>query len=289
METFFVGSLTVEIVEEPARSLPAARKAEIVRECIPVARRAFRNEGVLASDIIGHALKVPAAIFVRDNDRRIVAFSSAVTEQLGGHTILYLEGTAVEPEYQAAGLYGLLNGLRILHGVEKEPNADWLLSTRTQSPVVFRNMVKNYGLSPHPEYGADEDFKDAARDFAKVVWAKYSDFVSNEFLYDVDTQVQRRAYGKIDKETKKEQGFCMYGDDIPWCDEKTFTGAALDLHRAINSFFKDGSKIDLSNGDAVVLLGRLDVKAAQKDLVSSLGRLNRDNQVLASRFSVELQ
>ena len=294
METLRLANLTIELVDDPARTLSEERKKKIVDECIPVARDAFRNEGVTEADIIKHALEVPTGIYVSDQAEKIIAFTSSVVEELAGRKILYLEGTAVQQ--RNSGLYGLLTGLRILLGVEQDPAADWMLSTRTQSPIVFRNIALKYRLYPVVNSEPPSEIAKFATSFAAVVRDKYSEFAASEFRFDEGTLVQHRAYGRRDETTGQESGFCMYGDidgeDFPWCDVENCSEEYRPVHAAINAFFRDDSRINVRDGDAVLIMGRLDNQVkqlAKHEVEKSFQKVSPSDveirEFLAARFS----
>ena len=277
MEIFEFPQFTIELVEDPSKTLDPAAKDQLVEQCIPVARHAFRNEGVGRNDIIKHAIKVPTAIFIKDKIGRLMAFSSSVVSEVGGRTMIYLEGTAIDSQYQGHGLYGLLVAIRILHAAETHDLHQPLICTRTQSPIVFRTMTKKLGVYPDPSRPTPPDIQRTAVEFAETVYRDYSDFRSRDGLqFDSSTLTMRRAYGKTD-EDGNDVGFCMYGENIPWCDPQKDPQA-----EQINAFFRDHVK--LQNGDAFLLIGPYDRQKAMLLLKNTVEKVDPSHSSTIVRF-----
>jgi hypothetical protein len=253
------GSLQFEIVDKPYLTLNPEYRASLTEECVPLARQAFKNEGVTTSDIITHAIRVPTAVFVRSNTGELVAFASSLVETVLNRSIVYLEGTAILPAFQKRGLYSPLVALRILLGGKDLPEAAALVSTRTQSPLVMRTMVRKLGLYPRPGEPTPEDIKDVAVAFAAIVREKYSDFKSPDGLnFDRDRFIFRKAYE-----------FCMYGTDIPWCGAKD---------EEVDVFVRQ--YLDLPNGDTVLLIGPFDQRRAKQLFMESATNAGIDGSPL---------
>jgi hypothetical protein len=247
---FKFGKFTLEIVERPNDTLPVKDRAALVKECIPAAQSAFGWEGVTESDIEKHAMDVSTAIFVRDPHGILIGFSSNFREQVGGRDFVYLEGTALRAEWQGNHLYAPLIALRILIGARLSSSAP-LVTTRTQTPVVFKTMIKRFGAYPRMRERTPDHLRDLAEAYASVAREKHSDRQSASGLqFDRDYLVVRRAYLRYLPDGG-ETGVCMYGDDakIPWCKGSPEDGE-------MNKFIRE--HLDHQNGDAFLMIGEFD-------------------------------
>lgn len=275
METFELGRFTVDVVDDPASNLTLDQREELIRESIPVARKGFKNEAVTESDIVTHALEVSTGVYARDASGSLIGFSSCVPESALGRTVIHLKGTVLLPEYQGGGLYPVLTAVRILREAERRGAADILIGTRTQSPIVYRFMSKSVGLHPKVDETIPEDLKPIAEAYAGIVRLKHSDFQSKHGLdFDCDQLIIRRAYGMVDA-SGNEQGFCMYGNNIPWVTDD----------EEVNVFIR--SKLDLHNGDAILLIGPFVRKKNIAILNKAVNRLDPENRehAIVQRFA----
>lgn len=275
METFSLAdnSMTILLVQDPTKTLDEQAREVLIQECIPVARKAFGNDGVTESDIRLHVMGVSTAIFVKNADDRVIAFSTTVLKADRTPPIIYLEGTAVLPEYQKYGFYGALVAMRILSGQERlAGQQDLLICTRTQSPIVFRFMSRKLGLYPRVEEPIPDDLARIAEEFALVIRNEHSDFLSKDGLvFNRDTFVMRKAYGIVDAQGE-EHGFCMFGDNVPWVVDD----------EAVNDFIR--ANVNLQDGDAIILLGSYDKEKALKVLDESLNKIAPLDVPLSRRF-----
>jgi hypothetical protein len=272
METYQLGNYTFDIVNDPAKTLSPDEKAKIISESIPVARKAFRNDGVTESDIILHAVEVPTGIYLKNADGRLIGFSSCLTELVGDKIIIHLEGAALAPEYQGEGLYPILVVLRILYEAEKHDPAMLLIGTRTQSPIVYYSICEKLGLYPQIDAPIPADLQPVGSAYATLISEKHSDFKpKNGVDFDPSTFIIRRAYGGVDKDNN-EFGFCMYGNSIPWLKD----------NERINQFFKNN--LDFNDGDAFLLLGPYSHSKNFDVLSSAIYRINPQKLPLLERF-----
>ncbi len=271
MEIFRVGNFVLETVSNPSDTLSSANKADIVSQSIPIARAAFRNEGVTESDAILHAINVSTGVYLRDSSGKLIGFSGCIPESILGRTVIHLKGTALMPNIQGEGLYSLITVLRILFEVEKHNSENILIGTRTQNPIVFYTMSDKLGLYPRISSDIPADLKPIARAYVDVLFEKHSDFHPQTIDFDPNTFIIRRSYGGVGSDGK-EYGFSMYGNNIPW----------LKNNERINHFIKDN--LDLNNGDAFLLLGPNNHEKDMALLKYSLHRANSTDVSLIERF-----
>ena len=272
METYKVGDYTIEIVSDPMNTLSAIEREKVIRECIPVTRKAFRNEGVTETDVIIHAVEVSTGVYVKDKEGKIIGFSSCVLECLMDKNIIHLKGTALSPEHQGEGIYPILIVLRILSEAEKHDSSNLLIGTRTQSPIVYYSTCEKLGLYPRINECIPDDIKPVGKAYATLISEKHSDFKPmNGVEFDPDTFIIRRAYGGVDN-NGNEFGFCMYGNNIPW----------LKNNEKVNNYIK--SNLDFNNGDAFLLLGPFDYSKNYDMLASAIYRMNPYKLPILERF-----
>lgn len=276
MSSYQIGAKTIQIVDYPNTTLTRDDKEALMAPCIEVARAAFENEGVTEKDIVSHVFAVSVVIFVRDQKGRLESFASTVVETLGESRIVYLKGVAVSPHVKGAGISSLATALRILHVTKERDTENWFMSTRTQSPIVYRNYIKNFDLYPRPRPGecTPGNIKALADRLAPLVQEKHSDEQPKDGLrFDRDRLIMRGTYLLTDPATGVQRGFSMYGDHIPWCD----------VDDEVNGFFKHN--LDLAGGDAVLILGRLDREKAKAYLIRSVTKMDPHHRPLLDDYA----
>lgn len=273
METYTLGSFVVELVDDPERSLDEKIKEKYIRESIPSARKAYRNEKITEYDIIIHAINVSTGVYIKDANDTLIGFSTCVPETAEDFLVTHLKGTVMSPEYQGHGIYGILTSLRILREAEKHTHGNLLVGTRTQSPIVFRMMTEKLGLYPNINENIPNAYKSVAETYARIIRDKHSEFKSVKGLeFDPETFIISRAYGAVD-EKGREYGFSMYGEKIPWLKDND----------KINNYIKE--HLDIQNGDAFLLLGPFDRIKAFNLLEESVRSMNIVESALMKRFA----
>jgi hypothetical protein len=263
------GSFSFEIVDRPSETLDPEYKALLIAESCEIAKKAFRNDGVTDADVVKHAIDVSTAIFLRDSSDRLIGFSSTVVTQVNGRDIVYLEGTALHPDFQGRGLYGPVIALRTLLGLLAVGTSRSLVSTRISSPRILKTMVREFSLYPNPYVDTPEEFKELAEMFADIVRLNHSDFQGSTF--DREHLVVRRAYARA----ATGEGFCMYDKDMPWCEN--------DKHhtqddRAMDEFVRQ--HLNYNDGDAFLMIGICDRDRVVDLLMKSAGAAGMDGSQL---------
>jgi hypothetical protein len=258
---FRAGGMTYELIESPLQTLGAAEKAKYRAGCIFVARDGFGNPDITESDIELHVFNSSHTIFTRDDSGELLAFSSSSVEHARGQPVVYLQGVAVSQKGQGQGIFSVIAPLTIAIEMRKLGISDAYMAARTQSPILFRAMVTKCGLYPQPGMPVPEDIGDIGADLARLLYDGHSDFRSSQGLvFDRRVLIQRKAYGVI--RDGKEAGLCMYGANIPFCrnDPK------------VNSFFEEN--LDFSNGDAVIMVGKVNHESAVRQLEAVVEKAN---------------
>ena len=272
METFPVDKYIFNLVDDPNNKLGYEEKESILKQAVPVARKAFRNEAVTETDIITHAFDVSTAVYIKDKMGNLIGFSSCVQENVLGKIIIHLKGTVLLPDYQGDGLYSLLIVLRILAEAEKQNGNSPLIGTRTQSPIVYYTMSEKLGLYPKLNEPTPNELINTATLYAQIISDKHSDFHPSRGVDFVqDSFIIRRAYGGVDA-SGKEFGYCLYGDNVPW----------LRNNESVNNYVK--SHLNLNDGDAFLLLGNYDYKKTFGLLIDCVKKLAPSQPAIVERF-----
>lgn len=243
-------NLNYEIIKDPSSNLTDDERAVVLSQAVPVARSGFGNPSITTEDIALHLFGSGTTILVRDRSESVVGFSSADILKPLGENVIYLQGSVFAPQVMGQGAYNVVNALRILDGLETLDQDSAYVATRTQSPIVVRNAIRKYGLSPRPDAKTPAEIPDLARGLAQIIYDEHSDFKHPDGVkFDPHTLVQEMAYGVL--VDGKPKGFCMYGEHIPW---------ARDDHW-INGYLKE--TLDFENGDALIPIGKVNATIPQ--------------------------
>lgn len=277
VELLHLQGYQIQLVLDPAKSLAESEREQLIRECIPVARGGFRNDGVTESDIRLHAIQVAMALYVREEaSQNLVAFATTALKPDRTPPVIYLEGTVIGPQAQGRGLYDILIAVRILAGLERltaAVDSQVLVSTRTQNPIVFRTMSTKLGLYPHVDEPTPNDVAVAAADLAVIVRDQHSDFVSPrglEFDPPGRSLVYELAYGYVD-EAGNVRGISMQGDNISWTGDQKIDGYVQD-------------QLNFNNGDAFLMAGWCNRKRVVALLDAAIAKVSPDDRSLLARF-----
>lgn len=264
---------TIEVIDNPSNDLDSKVLEEMASQCVPVARKAFGNEGMTKSDALIHALEADTGIYVRDDSDQIVGFGSCVLEEISGEKIIHLKGTAISPEHTGQGLYKVITPLRALRENEKV-DGDFFIGSRTQNPIVVQYMSKELEMYPRPGVETPPDIRKLSESYAEYIQRKHSDFVPEAGITFIpEDNVVKRVYGGRDPDGN-EFGVCMYGDgeeDVPTARDEQ-----------VDEFVR--SRLDFENGDAMILMSRFRPEPYIESLSSACQRLDTMGK-LYERFS----
>jgi len=258
---FKAGDMSYEIVKRPLESLSDTEKEDYRKGCIFVARDGFGNPDITESDIEMHVFNSSHTIFARDSSGEILGFSSSSLESVLDQPVVYLQGVSIAKKAQGSGIFRVIAPLTIVLEMEKEGLSEAYMAARTQNPILFKAMVDKCGMHPRPGVAVPEDIADIGADLARLLYEEHSDFQSSQGLvFDRDLLIQRKAYGLV--RDGKEVGLCMYGDNIPYCKRD----------RKVNRFFDDN--LDFRDGDAFIMVGKVDYGSAVRQLEEVVERAN---------------
>ncbi len=262
MKKIELNDLVYELVSHPFETLSPKEIEEYRRGSVPAAREGFGFDGITESDVELHALKTSTTVFVREKSGGLLGFSSSDVVTIEDDVpVIYLQGTVLAKAGQRRGVYNVVNPLRILTEMTSLGVDEALVGTRTQNPVVFKNMVRKLGLFPQPERETPELFSVLAKSLAQVLYDYHSDFKHPDGLqFDEKSLVARMAYGKLD-ESGNPKGICMYGT-LPWADDD----------EVVNEFLR--KNVDFQNGDAMILLGKVSCETVRDSLEREGIRIN---------------
>jgi hypothetical protein len=191
-----------------------------------------------------------------------VAFSSSSLESVCGGPLVYLQGVAVSKRTQGKGILRVVAPLTIALEMEKAGITDAYMGARTQSPILFKAMVEKCGMYPRPGEPTPLDIQKVGFELARLLYHEHSDFkAAGGLRFEEDKLIQRKAYGLI--RDGNEVGLCMYGDSIPYCRND----------KKVNQFFDEN--LDFRDGDAFVMVGRVNHGSAVRQLEDTVEKANR--------------
>ena len=268
MERLLIGNYKVDVIDNPKQTLTKKELDDLVQACIPVARKGFGNEGVTESDIYTHAVEVNTGIYIRNEQGELIGFGGSSLEEVGEKSVVHLKGAAILPEYQGKGLYSILTPLRAIREAEKN-GPEVYIGTRTQNPRVFEYMSNRLGFYPKVDETPEKNLEKIAETYATLVNEKHSDFRSKGGVgFNKESFVVKRAYGFVNEEGE-EQGFCMYGENMPQAKDSR-----------IDNYLQ--KNLDFSNGDAMILVGKFDEKTYMKAYEAGINQLQEKNERISA-------
>jgi len=237
----------VEVVKDPAHSLPQSSQDEVVRECTNLSRDSFENPDIKEEFVRHCILDSSTLLFGRDYENRLVGYSSNSIKNVDQYYIIYLQSTLILKMYQGRGLLKTLFSVKMIEEKNKIKKAGInpnhiLLASRTQNPILFKFSTRTFGLFPYPDGTIDDTVRSIGKKFAESFYDKHHVEYGKQIEFDDQTFVERGAYKSVTQTSVNG----VYPSGIPYCHDDDEINQYMNQH------------LDWQNGDALIQMGYYD-------------------------------
>ncbi len=212
---------------EDIESIAFDEKEELIARSHTLAEEAF-GAFMEKEDVKNHVTDIDLLVICSDNNE-FVSFGSFHIFDIDGYIVMHLYGICVNPTFQGSGLFGV-----IWEYAKKIINPD-IISSRTQSPRLYKAFMKGVGSNPvYPGWGYEisSEAKRAAELIIKHLESG-KNYIREEMLF-------KDGYSK-----------CLYAE-IPFLADDSGNN---EENREINNLFRGKLAIDdKQSRDAIFLI-----------------------------------